>query len=515
MSYLFVTIEIDFFSTATILLSTLKLTSPTGENNMNTSRMNSSLKWLATTLLILTMILTLAGPGASVARAAGYVVTNLNDSGTGSLRQAILDANAAAGADTITFNVSGTILLLSTLPDITDAAGLTIGGLTQKGITISGNNAVRVMIVNNGATLTLHNLTITGGNGSLFNGGGIFNAGTLTVKNSTFSGNRAAGFVAFGGGIYNIGTLNVMNSTFSNNAADFQGRGGAIYNSGSGTLDVVDSTFSGNRADVGGGISNSGAMTIIHSTFSGNTEVGIDAVEGGGGISNHGTLSVINSTFSNNTAAYGYGGGILNTGTLDVWYSNFLGNRVSSSRGGGGIANHGGTLMVESSTFAGNKVANSGAIYNSSGTVTVTNSTFSRNSAVSGGGIYNAGIVTVTNSTFWGNSGQSDGTIRNDGTLTLQNTIVSSSVGLNCVNTGTLNDGGGNLSWPDTTCPGLNANPLLGPLQNNGSTSTHALLAGSPAIDAALLVNCPPADQRGYSRPIGAGCDIGAYEFDG
>jgi len=479
---------------------------------MNTHKMNRSIRWMVTTWLILIEILTLAGPAASVAQAASYVVNNLNDSGTGSLRQAILDANAAAGADTITFNVSGTILLLSSLPDITDTAGLTIDG--QKSITLSGNNAVRVMIVNSGAALTLRNLTITGGNGNFFNGGGIFNAGTLTVTNSTFSGNRAAGFVAFGGGIYNTGTLSITNSTFSNNAADFQGRGGGIYNSGSGMLDVVDSTFSGNRADVGGGISNSGAMTVIHSTFSGNTEVGIDAVEGGGGISNHGTLSVTNSTFSNNTATYGYGGGILNTGTLDVTASNFLSNRVSSSRGGGGIANRGGTVIVADSTFSGNKLANSGAIYNSSGTVTATNSTFSRNSAPSGGGIYNAGTVIVTNSTFSGNSGQSDGTIRNDGTLTLQNTIVANSGGWNCVNSGTLIDGGGNLSWPDSTCPGLNANPLLGPLQSTGSTQTHALLAGSPAIDAALLANCPAADQRRVSRPQGAGCDIGAYEFE-
>src|SRR6185503_6495688 len=116
------------------------------------------------------MILTLAGP----ARAASYVVINLNDSGKGSLRQAIINANAGAGADTITFSVSGTILLSSTLPAITDPAGLVINGIGRS-ITISGNEAVRVMFVNSGAALTLRNLTIAGGSVNSNIGGGIYN----------------------------------------------------------------------------------------------------------------------------------------------------------------------------------------------------------------------------------------------------------------------------------------------------------------------------------------------------
>ena len=144
---------------------------------MNTHRMNYGLaRWLLTISLLLTMILTLAGPRASVAQAAGYVVTNLSNSGAGSLRQAILDANATAGADTITFSVSGTILLLLTLPDVTDAAGLTIDG-TGQSITVSGNHAVVVMVVNNFGLLFLHNLTVADSG----NGGGIINAGTLSV----------------------------------------------------------------------------------------------------------------------------------------------------------------------------------------------------------------------------------------------------------------------------------------------------------------------------------------------
>src|SRR6185503_4688276 len=194
---------------------------------MNPRRMNRSVRWLLTTWLLLTMILTLTGP----AQAAGFVVTNLNDSGKGSLRQAILNANAAAGQDTITFNVSGTILLSSTLPAISDPAGLTIDG-TGRSITISGNDTVRVMSVNGGAAVTLRNLTVAGGYADI--GGGIYNAGTLNVRTSTFFGNSA--YEDFGPG----------------------GAGIANY----GTLDVSDSAFSSNHAAVGGGIVNFGSVTV-------------------------------------------------------------------------------------------------------------------------------------------------------------------------------------------------------------------------------------------------------------
>lgn len=154
---------------------------------MNARWMIGSLRLLATTCLLLVMILTL--PGLSVVGAAGFVVSNLNDSGKGSLRQAILNANAAAGEDTITFNVSGTIVLASTLPAITDAAGLIIDG-TGRSITISGNNVVRVMSINSGAAVLLQNLTISNGNAGSPNGGAILNLGMLRVNDTTGHASR-------------------------------------------------------------------------------------------------------------------------------------------------------------------------------------------------------------------------------------------------------------------------------------------------------------------------------------
>ena len=104
-----------------------------------------------------------------------------------------------------------------------------------------------------------------------------------------------------------------------------------------------------------------------------------------------------------------------------------------------------------------------------------------------------------------------------DGTLILRNTLVAhSSTGSNC--TGEITDGGGNLSYPDASCPGINADPLLGPLQDNGGpTWTMALGPGSAAIDAANDTTCASdpvnnLDQRGIVRPQGAHCDIGALE---
>ncbi|MBE2293529.1 MAG: hypothetical protein IAF00_01215, partial [Phycisphaerales bacterium] len=112
------------------------------------------------------------------AEAATFIVSNTADSGMGSLRQAILDANGVAGNDTIVFDVGGTISLITTLPPITDPAGLTIDG-TGQAITISGGDTVQVMRVNNGAKLTLEHLTVVDGRAG--GGGGIFNTGTLTV----------------------------------------------------------------------------------------------------------------------------------------------------------------------------------------------------------------------------------------------------------------------------------------------------------------------------------------------
>lgn len=173
------------------------------------------------------------------AYAAGYVVDTLNDNTTDdafcTLREAINAANntigsntncgaLSAAADTITFSGSGTITLGSQLPNIVSGQGsLTINGGGD--ITISGNNAVRVLLADTGSTLTLENITIANGMLAGDHGAGLLNRGTLTITNSTFSGNVVTGG-GEGGAILNTGTgtMTITNSTFSGNSAGYQRR---------------------------------------------------------------------------------------------------------------------------------------------------------------------------------------------------------------------------------------------------------------------------------------------------
>jgi hypothetical protein len=169
-------------------------------------------------------------PAAPRAQAQTTVtVTNLNDSGPGSLRAAI--TNAASGQSTIinfASGLSGTIPLASTL-SVCNGQTLTIQGPVASQIAVSGQNNVQVFNICSGTSVTISGLTIekglfAGGNGAgLDGGGGIENYGTLTMTKSTVSGNAAGGQ---GGGINNLGILTVTDSTFSGNSVT-SGLGGA------------------------------------------------------------------------------------------------------------------------------------------------------------------------------------------------------------------------------------------------------------------------------------------------
>ena len=413
-------------------------------------------------------------------------VTNSNDTGTGSLRQAIADI-CPGGTINFASSLAGqTITLASELGIYKNL--IVDGSALATPITISGDTDhngvgnVRVFTVNQDVNVTLINLTIANGRNTF--GGGIYNHGTLTVTNSTFSDNVA---VYDGAGIYNTHTLTLVNSVFSNNSA-FQSGGGIYSSSTTAVMTVTNSVFSGNFAvDEGGAIRSGGTLTVTNSTFSDNS------AQSGGGIEHLGNLTVADSTFLNNSASFG--GGIANDGALTT----------------GNITN---------TTFSNNSAIDGGGITNS-GVLTVTNSTFSNNSASAfGGGIHNYTYfsLTIVNSTFSNNSATKSGAgiyNYNWGILNYANTLIANSTSVGeCVNLGTLGLNINNLVEDGSCSASLNGDPKLGPLTNNGgSTQTFALLAGSPAINAGDDASCPSTDQRGVTRPYGSHCDIGAYEY--
>ena len=264
-------------------------------------------------VLVLTAMaatLVLAGGMASPAGAAEFTVSNTNDQGAGSLRQAIADANASPADDTIVFapEVQGTIDLQSPLQALGANGKVIIQGPGADKLTVQrdvapGTPPFGIFTVNPQTTAEISGLTIT--NGHAGQGGGISNfAGTLTLKNSTLSNNRAD---FQGGGISNdSGTVTVEGSTLSGNVASFEG--GGIY-TGNGTLTLRNSTLSGNSASgpnsYGGGIANFGALTVAGSTLSGNSAAGF---QGGGGIfTGNGTLTLRSSIVAGNTAPPGGG----------------------------------------------------------------------------------------------------------------------------------------------------------------------------------------------------------------
>ncbi|WP_222435032.1 beta strand repeat-containing protein, partial [Phaeobacter marinintestinus] len=215
-----------------------------------------------------------------------------------SLREALALANSDADLSTITFDASlsgQTIVLGGTQLSISSDVIIDgdINGDDAADITISGNDASRVLSVSSDATL--QSLTLINGNAGSDDGGGlmIFGGGDVHLINSTISGNEAYN----GGGIRNLGTVTLTNSTVSGNDAVYSG--GGIFNTGTATL--TNATLSGNTAGLsGGGLFNFGSATLLNTTISGN-----DANANGGGFfhsSGGGGLILENSIVLGNTA---------------------------------------------------------------------------------------------------------------------------------------------------------------------------------------------------------------------
>jgi CSLREA domain-containing protein len=237
--------------------------------------------------------------------------------GTGNgctLREAINAANSTPLGSTISLDPTAfpktaaradstsavTLQLTSALPALSSFT--TISGPGARELSVRGEGLAdpySIFTIASGATVTISGLTITNGvSTSNVNGGGITNAGTLTLQNAAVSGNPASITVAnASGGIVNSGTMTIVSSTISGNLAGSVGFGGGIYNNSPGVLTLQNSTVSGNTARGGGGIHNISTMTLQNSTVSSNT-----ATIRGGGIDGMATVTLKGSIVAGNTA---------------------------------------------------------------------------------------------------------------------------------------------------------------------------------------------------------------------
>lgn len=254
-----------------------------------------------------------------------------------------------------------------------------------------------------------------------YEGGAIWNVGTLTVNDSAFAGNIAD----YGGAISNYGNLTVTNGTFTSNNAIFMG--GAISNYGYSIIN--GSHFIANQVfvSVGGAIYNLYNLTINGSDFANNTAFA------GGAIYNEDNLNINGSNFTNNTATYDSGGAVYNRyGTLNVFCSTFTGNTAKGNwLSRGGAIHNDSILNVNKTTFDGNVASWGGAIYNfNEHPWNISDSTFTGNNATSAGGaVYTRGNLNVENSIFNSNNGGSNGgAIWGCATLNIRGTTFDSNI---------------------------------------------------------------------------------------
>jgi hypothetical protein len=476
----------------------------------------------------------------------------------------------ASGTTTITLP-AGTYTLSATLPL---TANTVIAGAGASSTVITAGDSAQVLSVAANVTAALTGVTITGGlsgdettgctgsGGSRtcpaedgIDGGGIANAGTLTLTGVVVSGNAAspgvlptpffcpvincqprsgesAGDGGNGGGIYNTGTLILDASTVSGNAAgdggdatngvsgtgtdDSAGQeggsggdggiGGGIDNASGATLTVSDSTIAGNSSGAGGNAGSGSAASEANGSGGNAGSAGLGG--SGGGIADRGTLTITASTILSNVAGTGGSGGHGGTG-LGAGISGIPGVGGGAGFGGGVFAESPGTTLLTNVTISGNRAPTGGV--GGAGAGTGSNGV--------GGGIWHSdSLMQLSFDTVAGNSaaGSGGGVDSSSGSVTEADSIIASNSGSPAANcsVGGVVDEGGNVVFGDNSCPGMNGDPKLGSVQDNGGpTQTLALLPGSAAIDTVALNSCPVnVDQRGVSRPQGAGCDAGAYE---
>lgn len=281
-------------------------------------------------------------PETKGASSAAFSVTNTNDSGAGSLRQAIIDANAAAGTDTITISATGTINLQSALPNLDTSVSITGPGASLLTVRRDAGGEYRIFTVTGGATVTISGLTVTNGQPAenTYGGGLSLDNGSLTIDGLVVTGNTAYGELGWSGGVDQTGgSLTILNSHIYGNTATLAGGIGSAF----GALVIQNTTISGNSAAGQAGgleIQDCASATLTNVTISGNTTSnGTGAYLNQTAFSSSSPVSMVNLTIARNTAPSGsaglraYGTGAA-TSLLNTLVAENSGNNFVSVAGG-------------------------------------------------------------------------------------------------------------------------------------------------------------------------------------
>jgi len=402
--------------------------------------------------------------------AAAAVVANCNDSGAGSLRDAVTNAVDGETIDVSQLGCSRISLTTGSL--VTAAESFTVIGPGTAGLTIDGayNGGENLFFHLGGGTLDIEGVTLANGvkyrsDGAAL-GGCVYSNGSVTLNNAALVGCEAqsagVGNVALGGAVYAFQNLLMIDSVISGGLAASDGakaRGGGAYVKGS--LIAKYSTVADNAArsanyahfSLGGGLFVYRQALVLNSTLSGNYAGHMGALFAGAGSSY--PVEIDNSTITDNRAV-AWAGVFANADTKLQNSTVAFNHSIAPTYGGGpagvGLHVHGSTLDMESSIIANNTNRYGGSTYE---------------------------------------------LVLDSGTLVGTNNLVVSS----------------NVALPPGT---LSVDPMLGPLRNNGGpTRTRMPMTGSPVVDMGNNVQGTAADQRGsgYPRMIGATPDIGAVEF--
>ncbi len=375
-------------------------------------------------------------PLAPAAPGSIFTVVTTNNSGAGSLRDAVTQANAAAGPDEIRFSLSGCPCVITLLSELATNGELTVTGPGVNQLTLNGNNTNRIFSTTPGNPLRLSGLTLANG----FNAtqGGAIASGNLTLQDLTLKDSSAP----VGGGVYVNGSLVMTNTLIQNNTASTSS-GGGVYVAGA--LSASAATFRNNTAYAdGGGAYVNGNVALTGGSFENNRTTEVKTYGGGGGLIALSVSSMSATQFTNNTTpAWGGGAYLANfTASTTNRLTNLIFTHNNASYGGGGLFQWF-NAVITSTQFINNQSGTLGgglyAGYAGSHSIRLNGGLIQGNSAPNGGGLYSDSSFTLQNTSVYSNTATNG---RGGGALSIASvSVANSTFAYNTVTTG--GNGGG------------------------------------------------------------------------